>query len=78
MLKNIPTNWDAIYAEETRLLRALSPQEGARQFFALMAEFEPWLRETESLFRNERNQAMIQLQARLASLNAHKNHERSN
>jgi len=78
MLKNIPTNWDAIYAEETRLLRALSPQEGARQFFALMAEFEPWLRETESLFRNERDQAMVQLQARLASLNALKNHERPN
>lgn len=77
MLKNISPNWDAIYAEETRLLRALSPQEGARQFFALMAEFQPWLRETESVFRNERNQAMIQLQARLASLNVHKSHERS-
>lgn len=76
MLKNISLNWDAIYAEETRLLRALSPQEGARQFFALMAEFEPWLRETEPVFRNERNQAMIQLQARLTSLNVHKSHER--
>ena len=74
MFKNIPTNWDAIYAEETRLLRALSPQEGARQFFALMAEFEPWLRETESVFRNERNHAMIELQARLASLNVNKSH----
>ncbi|MBK9006990.1 MAG: hypothetical protein IPM31_08335 [Anaerolineae bacterium] len=70
MLKNIPANWDAVHAEETRLLRALSPQEGARQFFALMAEFEPWLRETESVFRNERNRTMIELQARLASLNA--------
>jgi hypothetical protein len=72
MLKNISPNWDAIYAEETRLLRALSPQEGARQFFALMAEFEPWLRQTESLFRNERNRGMIELQARLASLDADK------
>ena len=35
MLKNIRTNWDAIRSEETRLLRALSPEEGARQFFAL-------------------------------------------
>ncbi len=70
MLKNIPANWDAVHAEETRLLRALSPQEGARQFFALMAEFEPWLRETESVFRNERNRTMIELQERLASLNA--------
>lgn len=75
MLKIISTNWDAIRAEETRLLRALSPQEGMRQFFALMAEFEPWLQETESLFRNERNRAMIELQTRLASLNAPKNNE---
>jgi len=72
MLKIIPANWDAIHAEETRLLRALSPQEGARQFFALMAEFEPWLRETESVFRNERNRTMIELQERLARLNANK------
>ena len=75
MLKNIPANWDPIHAEETRLLRALSPQEGARQFFALMAEFEPWLQETESIFRNERNQAVIELQSRLASLDVHKSHE---
>lgn len=75
MLKIISQNWDTIRAEETRLLRALSPQEGARQFFALMAEFEPRLQETESTFRNERNQALIQLQARLASLNLHKSHE---
>ncbi len=73
MLKYAVTNWNVIHAEEIRLLRAISPEEGARQFFALMAEFEPWLRETERLFRNERNRAMIELQARLASLN----HERT-
>lgn len=78
MLKNNPTNWDAIYVEETRLLRALSPQEGMRQFFALMTEFEPWLLETETIFRSERNQAMTELQTRLASLNVHKSHERTN
>ena len=76
MLKNISTNWNAVHAEEIRFLRALSPQEGMRQFFALMAEFEPWLRETESLFREERNRAMIELQARLARLNDGKNNER--
>jgi len=68
MLKHAVVNWDAVRAEETRLLRSISPQEGARQFFALLAEFEPWLQETESLFRDQRNQALIQLQARLASL----------
>ena len=68
MLKHAAVNWDVVRAEETRLLRSISPQEGARQFFALLAEFEPWLQETESLFRDQRNQALIQLQARLASL----------
>ena len=76
MLKNISTNWDAVHAEEIRLLRALSPQEGLRQFFALMAEFESRLQETESQFREERNRAMIELQARLASLNNGKKNER--
>ncbi len=75
MLKNTLTNWDVIHVEETRLLRAISPEMGLRQFFALMAELEPWLQETEHLFRNKRNQAMIQLQARLASLEARPNHE---
>lgn len=76
MLKNISANWDAVHATETHLLRSLSPQEGMRQFFALMAEFEPWLLESESVFRNERNHAMIQLQGRLTSLKDNKNHER--
>jgi hypothetical protein len=43
MLKHTNINWDAVRAKETRLLRSISPQEGARQFFALLAEFEPWL-----------------------------------
>ena len=76
MLKNISTNWEAVRAEEIRLLRALSPQEGMRQFFALMTEFEAQLRETESQFREERNRAMIRLQARLASLRVRTNDER--
>ncbi|MBS1248823.1 MAG: hypothetical protein MAG431_00387 [Chloroflexi bacterium] len=75
MLKNTLTNWDVIHAEETRLLRAISPEIGLQQFFALMAEFEPWLQETEHLFRDKRNQAMIQLQSRLASLETKQNHE---
>ncbi|MBM3179833.1 MAG: hypothetical protein FJZ86_05710 [Chloroflexi bacterium] len=77
MLKLSVANWDAIRAEETRLLRSISPQEGARQFFALLAEFAPWLHETESIYRNQRNQALIQLQARLARLNNHRDHERT-
>jgi hypothetical protein len=40
-----------------------------------MAEFEAWLQETESVFREERNRALIELQARLATLNIKKRHE---
>ncbi|HXF84840.1 MAG TPA: hypothetical protein VNK49_05565 [Anaerolineales bacterium] len=69
MLKNPLTPWLEIQAEENRLLRALTPQEGLRQFFALLAEFGPRLQETESLYRRERIQAMIALQARLGALN---------
>jgi len=68
MLKEPYTNWDSIRAEETRLLRAISPEEGIQQFFALMKEFQPWLKATEHVYREKRNQAMIELQARLASL----------
>jgi len=77
MFKHASLNWDAIRAKETRILRSISLQEGARQFFALLAEFEPWLQETESLYRDQRNQALIQLQARLASLNDSRDHERT-
>ena len=77
MLKHAAINWGAIRVEETRLLRSISPQEGVRQFFALLAEFEPWLKETEALYRDQRNQALIQLQARLARLNDSRDHERT-
>ena len=69
MLKHAAVNWDDVRAEETRLLRSISLQEGARQFFALLAESEPWLQETEPIYRDQHNQALIQLKARLASLN---------
>jgi hypothetical protein len=77
MLKHAAVNWDTVRAKETHLLRSISPREGARQFFALLAEFEPWLQETEPYYRDQRNQALIQLQARLASLNDSRSHERT-
>lgn len=77
MLKRSAADWDAVRVDETRLLRSISPQEGALQFFALLAEFEPWLQETEHLYRNQRNQALIQLQARLAGLSDSRSHERT-
>lgn len=74
MLKNSLTPWLEIQAEENRLLRALTPQEGLRQFFALLAEFAPQLQQTEPLYRQERIQAMIALQIRLGALNKQPTH----
>jgi hypothetical protein len=68
MLKDKPKEWDTIRAEEIRILREITPEEGLEQFFALMTEFEPWLKATEHVYREKRNQAMIELQSRLANL----------
>ncbi|MFN8490486.1 MAG: nucleotidyltransferase [Caldilineaceae bacterium] len=68
MLYTLP-DWAEIEAEEAELLRALSPAEGLVQFLALQREFEPWLQETEPFFRQERNDALLQLQANLQKLN---------
>ena len=70
--KLVRTDWQAIEAEETRLLRALSIPAGIEQFLALQREFEPWLQETEPYFRQQRNDALIQLQVRLQQLNERK------
>jgi hypothetical protein len=55
-------------AEETRLLRRMTPQESLRQWLMLQAAFEPQLRATEALFAEERRAALVELQVRLAQL----------
>ncbi len=64
------TNWDEIEAEETRLLRAKSVAESLGEYLTLQREFELWLVETEPLYRTARNEAMIELQARLEKVEA--------
>lgn len=71
-LSHIRDGWEAIEAEETRLLQEMSAAESLRHFLALQQEFAGWLEETEPLFREERNEAMIQLQARLAKMNEYR------
>lgn len=62
--------WVEVEALETDLLRRLSIKEGVQQYLALQREFEPLLQETEGAFRQQRTEALIQLQARLAALNS--------
>lgn len=60
---------DKMRKQETVWLRALTPQEGLRHFFSLLAEFSPLLDQSEPYYREERVQAMITLQSRLNALN---------
>ena len=67
-LRRVREGWDEVEAEETRLLRQMTIQESLAHWLALQRAFEPWLRETESLFRAERLAYLEELQRRLAKL----------
>ncbi len=69
-LRRLREGWAEVEAQETELLRALSVEQSIRQYLALQREFEPLLQETEATFRGPRNQALVELQARLCTLNA--------
>ncbi|MGC8781091.1 MAG: hypothetical protein ACP5UQ_09525 [Anaerolineae bacterium] len=64
-LRALREGWEAVDAEETRLLRRLTVQESLRQWAMLQAAFEPQLKVTQALFGEERRQALAELQARL-------------
>ena len=60
--------WDALEADEIRLLRRLTVHESIRQWLILQRTFEPQLQETATIFGSERQTALAQLQARLCRL----------
>lgn len=68
-LRQLRDGWGEVEAEEMRLLRQMTIQESVAHYLALQREFEPWLQETKAEFREPRQQAIIQLQARLCKLN---------
>jgi hypothetical protein len=61
-------NWAEIEAEETRLLREMTVEQSVREFLRIQATLEPQFQATEALFRPEREEHWIALQARLARL----------
>jgi hypothetical protein len=61
-------NWAEIEAEETRLLREMTVEQSVREFLRIQATLEPQFQATEALFRPEREEHWITLQARLARL----------
>jgi len=64
-LQTLREGWDALEAEETRLLRHLTVHESMRQWLILQRTFELQLQETATIFGGERQTALAQLQARL-------------
>ena len=67
-LRTLREGWDALEAEETRLLRHLTVHESIRQWLILQRTFEPQLQETAAIFGLKRQTALAQLQARLRRL----------
>ncbi|GAB4533979.1 MAG: hypothetical protein Kow0063_16640 [Anaerolineae bacterium] len=67
-LSQVRTRWQAIEAEERRLLAGMTIQDSLRQWLALQQAFEPQLQETEALFRAGRLAYLEELQRRLACL----------
>lgn len=65
-LSQVRENWDEVEAENVRLWRQKSVAESVGEYLVLRKEFEPKLQETGPVFGTAREEAVIQLQARLA------------
>lgn len=63
-------NWDEIEAEEARLLQQLTPEEGVQHFLEIQEMLESQFQPTETLFRPQREAYLIELQSRMAQLQA--------
>jgi hypothetical protein len=68
-LSTLRENWDEVSRWETRLLQEMTIFESVSELEALNCEFRKELDETEPLYRQERLQHLIELQARLGRLN---------
>ena len=66
-LSALREGWDAVEAEEMRLLQSMTVQESAHQWLALQRAFEPQLQQTAVLVAPERQAALAQLQLRPSS-----------
>ncbi len=74
-LSRVRDGWQEIEAEETRLLRQMTVQESLRQLLALQRAFEPYLQQTEALFRAERMAYLEELQRRLGTTMIYVTHD---
>ena len=67
-LSTVRDGWEAVEAEETRLLRALTVEQGLRDFLVVQVTCEPQFQLTDALFRPDREARLVDLQKRLRRL----------
>jgi len=67
-LSSLRENWDEVAKWETESLRGMTVFETVAELEALFSEFREELDRTEQLYRQERVQYLIELQARLLKL----------
>ena len=69
-LKTHRQGWDEVEREERRLADDLTIEQSVRIFISLCDSMAPLMKETEELFRPEREAYLIELQERLRRLEA--------
>lgn len=67
-LKTLREGWDEVEREESRLADHLTLEQSVRIFLSLCGTMEPLMKETEALFRRDREAYLTELQARLRRL----------
>lgn len=67
-LSSLRENWNEVAKWETESLRGMTVFETVAELEALFSEFREELDRTEQLYRQERVQYLIELQARLLKL----------
>jgi hypothetical protein len=67
-LKTLREGWNEIEREELRIAEDLTIEQGLRIFVSLCEALAPQMRETEELFRADREAYLTELQARLRRL----------
>ena len=68
-LGSLRDGWEAIERDQARLSTDLSIPESVQQYLDLQSEFEESLQASESFFRQERIEYLVEFQRRLLRLN---------
>ena len=70
-LKTLREGWDEVAQAERRSAEHLRPEQSVRIYLSLYEAMASEMEKTEETYRREREDHLIELQARLLRLNAH-------